>query len=164
MNIQLFLPSLGETETYGRLLGEHSRPGDVLLLTGDLGAGKTTLTRFIALGLDITNEYIISPSFSLMNQYFGRIPLYHIDCYRLHDEDDVEASGILDYIVADGLTVIEWPDRLGNLTPVDRLEIDLLSGREEERYVTMTAHGKGWQKRLTELRDSFPGSAEGEHE
>lgn len=159
MELKLSLNSLRETEKLGRILGGISREGDVILLSGTLGAGKTTLTRFIARGLGVPSDsYVTSPSFSLMNQYFGRIPLYHIDCYRLEDEDDVEASGLIDYIVAEGLTVVEWPDRLGSLIPDDRLEIILTAGDEEVRYATVTAHGKAWQKRLPEIdREFFAG-------
>lgn len=155
MKLELFLRSLVDSETFGRLIGESSCEGDVIFLSGTLGAGKTTLTGFIAQGLGIQDKYITSPSFSLMNQYFGRMPLYHIDCYRLEGEDDVEGSGIIDYIVADGLTVIEWPDRLGSLTPDNRLEINLNSGQNEERFVTLTAHGQGWQERLSALQRSL---------
>lgn len=162
MKLKLFLRTLGDAEKFGIILGENSLQGDVVLLTGTLGAGKTTLTRFIAKGLQVPSDsYITSPSFSLMNLYFGRMPLYHIDCYRLEGEDDVENSGIMDYIVADGLTVIEWPDRLGSLMPDDRLEIELTSGRNEERYVTVTAHGKEWQERLHVLKEKLLAAALG---
>jgi len=165
MKLKLFLRSLGDAEKFGMILGENSRQGDVILLTGTLGAGKTKLTQFIAKGLQVPSDsYITSPSFSLMNQYFGRMPLYHIDCYRLEGEDDVEDSGIIDYIVADGLTVIEWPERLGSLRPDDRLDIELTSGRNEERYVTVTAHGKGWQERFNVLKKKLFDAALGSGE
>lgn len=147
--------SLAETREFGLALGKSAQRGDVVFLRGDLGAGKTTLTQFIAEGLEVTDNYVTSPSFSLMNQYFGRLPLYHIDCYRLEDEDDVEGSGIIDYIVADGLTVIEWPDRLGSLTPEKRLDIVITSGLGEERTYNITAHGAGWEKMLRSLQDAF---------
>lgn len=162
MELKIFLRSLKDAEQLGLILGEISRERDVILLSGTLGSGKTTLTQFIARGLGVPSDsYITSPSFSLMNQYFGRIPLYHIDCYRLEDEDDVEASGLIDYIVADGLTVVEWPDRLGSLRPDDRLEIELTSGHDEERFVNIIAHGSAWRKRLTVLDREFSARAEG---
>jgi tRNA threonylcarbamoyladenosine biosynthesis protein TsaE len=147
------LRSLEDTEQLGRFLGEMSRPGDVILLSGTLGAGKTTLTQFIAKGLAVPGEwYVTSPSFNLLNEYPGRIPLYHMDCYRLEGEDDVEESGLVDYIAAGGLTVIEWPDRLGSLTPPDRLDIMMTSGENEERNVSLKAHGQKWRKRLRVLK------------
>ncbi len=150
--LNLILRSLVDSEHFGRILGKYSHQGDVILLAGTLGAGKTTLTQFIAKGLDVPAEsYVTSPSFSLMNQYFGRIPLYHMDCYRLEGEDDVEGSGLIDYIVADGLTVIEWPDRLGSLVPPDRLDIKIRCGGGEERYLSLVAHGEGWLKRLENI-------------
>ena len=154
--MNFILRSLSESRAFGRILGENSLTGDVILLIGTLGAGKTTLTRFIAEGLGIKDDYITSPSFSLMNRYSGRIPLYHIDCYRLEGEDDVEDSGLIDYIVADGLAVIEWPDRLGSLVPEDRLEIELTSGEGEQRFVSVTAHGREWQERMAKIQDIFP--------
>ena len=139
---------MAETDEFGRLLGRLSEAGDVILLFGDLGAGKTTLTQSIAAGLDVpTDDYVTSPSFSLMNKHNGRIPLYHMDCYRLEGEDDVEGSGLMDYIVADGLTVVEWPERLGSLTPEDRLDITitLVDGARE---LTLEPHGSAWKGRM----------------
>jgi len=154
--LKFLLRSLKDSEHFGRLLGQNSRRGDVILLSGTLGAGKTTLTQFIAKGLEVPEEsYVTSPSFSLMNQYFGRIPLYHIDCYRLAGEDDVEGAGLIDYMVADGLTVVEWPDRLGSFTPPDRLDIEIRCGENEERHVSLSAHGEGWQERLNVLQKTF---------
>lgn len=145
----IILQTLKDSENFGRILGENSRQGDVILLSGTLGAGKTTLTQFIAKGLEVPDKsYVTSPSFSLMNQYFGRIPLYHMDCYRLEGEDDVEESGLIDYIVADGLTVIEWPDRLGSLIPPDRLDIVLRCGEDGKRYVSLAPHGNRWRQRI----------------
>jgi len=146
--LKIILTSLDDTDTFGRMLGEIALPGDVILLEGDLGAGKTTLTQSIAAGLEVPEEsYVTSPSFSLMNQYFGRIPLYHIDCYRLEGEDDVEGSGLMDYIVADGLTVVEWPDRLGNLKPVERLDV-FIDSIGDTRVLSIHAYGNKWQDRL----------------
>src|SRR5210317_1033098 len=85
---EFVLHSLADTRTLGMVLADISEPGDVILLSGDLGAGKTTLAQFIAEGLQVPAEYYVtSPSFALMHEYPGRIPLYHIDCYRLEGED-----------------------------------------------------------------------------
>ena len=149
---QVILQSLDDTRKLGKMLGELSRPGDVILLTGSLGAGKTTLTQFIAEGINVPEEYYVtSPSFALMHEYPGRIPLYHLDCYRLADEDDVEESGLMDYIVADGLSVVEWPDRLGSMIPEERLNIDIHLADDSERIVEITPHGKSWQERIHEI-------------
>lgn len=151
--LELVLHNLRDTEALGLILGRCAQAGDVILLSGTLGAGKTTLTQFIAAGLDVPPEqYVISPSFSLMLDYPGRIRLYHIDCYRLTGEDDVEDSGLMDYIVADGVAVVEWPDRLGRLKPPDHLEIALSDTGGGARRVLVTPHGRQWLEREEELR------------
>ena len=153
--LALSLRSLSDTEALGRILGRYAQAGDVILLSGDLGAGKTTLTQSIAAGLDVPPEcYVISPSFSLLLEYPGRLPLYHLDCYRLSGEDDVEGSGLMDYIVADGVAVVEWPDRLGRLTPPAHLDIELRSAGAGARTVVLTAHGQPWRERMAVLRQA----------
>lgn len=149
---ELTLRSLEDTRKLGLWLGRISRRGDVILLTGQLGAGKTTLAQFIAEGLEVPPEYYVtSPSFSLVHEYPGRIPLYHIDCYRLAGEDDVEESGLMDYIVADGLTVVEWPDRLGSLVPAERLDMEIRLAGDDVRVVVITWHGKRWLERMEDV-------------
>jgi tRNA threonylcarbamoyladenosine biosynthesis protein TsaE len=151
--LELILHNLRDTEALGLILGRSVRAGDVMLLSGTLGAGKTTLTQFIAVGLEVPPEcYVISPSFSLMLEYPGRIPLYHIDCYRLTGEDDVEDSGLMDYIVADGMAVVEWPDRLGKLKPPEYLDIALGDAGGGARRVLVTPHGRQWLERFEKLR------------
>lgn len=150
--VKINLQKLDDTRRLGVILGRISRPGDVILLNGSLGAGKTTLTQFIAEGLDVPAEnYVTSPSFALMQEYPGRIPLYHIDCYRLEGEDDVEESGLMDYIVADGLSVVEWPERLGSLVPEERLDVDIRLADNDARIVECTPHGEGWQERIQDI-------------
>ncbi len=136
------LASLAETLKFGRLLGRQARPGDVFTLTGDLGAGKTTLTQAIGQGLEVPGScYITSPTFSLLHEYPGRLSLYHMDLYRLAGEEEMEELGFEDYIYGDGLTVIEWPDRLGGLMPEDRLDIELSIVSETARKVILMAYG-----------------------
>ena len=149
---KVILRTLDDTRSLGTVLGLISRLGDVILLTGDLGAGKTTLAQFIAEGLAVPAEYYVtSPSFALMHEYPGRITLYHIDCYRLSGEDDVEESGLMDYIVADGLTVVEWPDRLGNMVPAERLDIAISLAENDSRVVKITPYGECWQERMDDI-------------
>ena len=145
-----------ETAQVGKGLGLIAQPGDVILLDGDLGAGKTTLTQAIALGLSVSEEqYVTSPSFGLMHEYLGRIPLYHMDFYRLAGEDDIEGAGLMDYIGGPGLAVIEWPDRLGSLRPHDRLDVTLTILNETERRFVFTPRGAGWQARMEQLRTTL---------
>jgi tRNA threonylcarbamoyladenosine biosynthesis protein TsaE len=136
------LADLEQTLAFGYHIGTVVQAGDVILLTGDLGAGKTTLTQAIGRGLQVAARcYITSPTFSLLHEYPGRIPLYHMDLYRLAGEEEIEELGFEEYIYGQGLTVIEWPERLGELTPRNYLEIKLISPTPETRHVTLSAHG-----------------------
>jgi tRNA threonylcarbamoyladenosine biosynthesis protein TsaE len=141
-----------ETTHIGRVLGKSCLAGDVILLQGDLGAGKTTLTQSIAEGLEVSaGQYVTSPSFALMHEYNGRLPLYHMDFYRLSGEDDIEGAGLLEYIGSSGVAVIEWADRLGSLCPENRLAIDIKSTGETERLYTFSPYGSSWQHRLEKI-------------
>ncbi len=134
------------------MIGRTARPGDIITLTGNMGAGKTTLTQAIGLGLMVPEEhYITSPTFSLLHEYPGRIPLYHMDLYRLADEEEIEALGFEDYLYGDGLCVIEWPERLGSLMPEDRLNIDLSFVSENSRRANLTGHSDSWRERILAL-------------
>ena len=148
----LYLKNALATQRIGYRLGKIARNGDVILLHGDLGAGKTTLTQAIAVGLDVpAGQYITSPSFALMHEYPGRIPLYHMDFYRLSGEEDVEGTGLIDYVGGPGLTIIEWPGRLGSLQPEDRLDIELQSTGETKRTYIFRPHGSSWTIRIKQL-------------
>jgi tRNA threonylcarbamoyladenosine biosynthesis protein TsaE len=150
--IAIELLSMQHTKTLGDVLGAIVQPGDIITLAGSLGAGKTALTQAIGLGLGIDPRiYITSPTFSLLHEYKGRIPLYHMDLYRLGSESDIEALGLPEYFYGDGLTIIEWPERLGNLMPEERLHIDLLISGESSRTAKLTAHGEYWQKKVADI-------------
>jgi tRNA threonylcarbamoyladenosine biosynthesis protein TsaE len=151
--IRIALPDLAATAELGRRLGQLARSGDVILLHGGLGAGKTTLTQAIAAGLGLPpDQHVSSPSFALLHEYNGgRLPLFHLDLWRLAGEDDVEAAGLLEYIGGPGLTVIEWPERLGSLTPAQRLDVFLEAVSEQERVCSL----EGWGERAEELRNAL---------
>lgn len=144
------LPDPDATARLGHALGRTARAGDIILLSGDLGAGKTTLTQAIARGLGI-EERVTSPTFSLLHEYDeGRVPLYHFDLYRL-TEEDISAQAFPDYWEqGDGLAVLEWAERLGSLTPPDRLDIHL-EHAGEGRVATLTAHGDRARRWLAEI-------------
>ena len=134
------------------VLSKELKSGDVLLLYGPLGAGKTTLTQALARGLEVGEEqYVSSPSFALLHEYEGRLPIAHMDLYRLADEDDIEASGLAEYLEYDGVSIIEWPERLGDLMPESRLELVLEPIDAEIRHIGLRAQGEGWEKRLPAL-------------
>ena len=153
MKTTISLPNLDTTLALGRYLGETARPGEVITLAGTLGAGKTTLTQAIGQGLQVPEScYITSPTFSLLHEYPGRLPLYHLDLYRLSDETEIEDLGLLEYLYGKGLSVIEWPDRLGSLMPEERLHIELILLGETERLAEITGHGKAWQEKIAAMQ------------
>lgn len=131
------------------MLGQQARPGDIITLNGSLGAGKTALCQFIGQGLGVPEGcYITSPTFSIVHEYPGRIPFYHMDLYRLEYED-LEELGLEDYLYGKGLCVIEWPERMEDLMPRHRLHIDLTLNSETSRTATLTAIGT-FKDRLAE--------------
>ncbi|MFZ5773929.1 MAG: tRNA (adenosine(37)-N6)-threonylcarbamoyltransferase complex ATPase subunit type 1 TsaE [Thermodesulfobacteriota bacterium] len=157
----LELPDPSATEALGRWLGEHAQAGDIITLAGDLGAGKTTLTQAIGKGLLVAEEYYItSPTFAIIHEYPGRIPLYHLDLYRLADESEAEELGIEEYLYGEGLCVIEWPDRLGGLMPESRLHIELILLSPTARRATLHAIGPGWEERLAGMKAAFAAESE----
>ncbi|WP_303219280.1 tRNA (adenosine(37)-N6)-threonylcarbamoyltransferase complex ATPase subunit type 1 TsaE [Enterococcus asini] len=138
----MLLHNLEETEQFAKTIGQVAQPGDVLILSGDLGAGKTTLTKGIALGLGIT-QMIKSPTYTIIREYpGGRLPLYHMDIYRV--TGGAGDLGLEEYFEGEGLSVVEWGTLLEEDLPADYLELTLsqVSGAETERQVTLTAHGK----------------------
>lgn len=112
-SFSLIARTVDDTRQIGKELGGLVHPGAVICLVGDLGSGKTTFVQGLARGLDVPQEYYVtSPSYTLVNEYPGRLPLYHLDLYRLSDSEDVWDIGIEDILAARGVVAIEWPDRL----------------------------------------------------
>jgi tRNA threonylcarbamoyladenosine biosynthesis protein TsaE len=132
--------SPADTSALGRSLASVARPGDLLCLWGDLGAGKTHLAKAFGAGLGVTAT-ITSPSFVLMSEYEGRIPLFHVDLYRLADATEAIAGGLLDDRWSSGVTLIEWPDRMGGALPLERLDVTIGGAGDEPRDIEVTAHG-----------------------
>ena len=132
-------------------LASAARAGDVIALIGDLGAGKTQFAKGFALGLGITAT-VNSPSFVLMAEYPGRLPLFHLDLYRLADATDALASGLLDEREADGVTLIEWAERLGPAVPAARLEVRIDGTGEAPRTIALIASVVDLERYLEVLR------------
>lgn len=132
-----------DTETWGRTLGALLRPGDVIALIGDLGAGKTTLTQAIARGMGIASP-VTSPTFTLAHEYPGKIPLFHFDPYRLDAPEDLFGFGFEDYFERDGVIVVEWANKVMAALPDSRLELylELLPDRHETRRLSVAALGQ----------------------
>jgi|GEM_PF-430056 len=129
------LRSLEDTERFGRLLAKNAKPGTVFALSGDLGAGKTTLTQSIAKELGVS-EPVTSPTFTLIQEYRdGRLPLYHFDVYRLESEEELADIGCEEYFYGKGVSVVEWADKAGSLIPADAVRIDLAYGETETERV-----------------------------
>src|SRR5919108_1971884 len=131
-----------DTRAIGRRIGEAAGEGTVVALIGPLGAGKTQLAKGIADGLGV-RSVVNSPTFVLMNEHIGRLRLYHVDAYRLDDPEEALAAGLLDDRQADGITVIEWADRLDGWLPAERLEIELdaVAGRPTHRELRWRTRG-----------------------
>ncbi len=144
---EICLHTVVDTEKFGVVIGELAVPGDVICLEGDLGAGKTTLSQAIAKGLDVPETcYVTSPSFAILHEYQGRIPMYHMDFYRLHDALEVIDLGFEEYFYLDGITVIEWSMRAQEILPRHRLTLKLLLNEDQTRTVQCTQENGGTEK------------------
>lgn len=136
-----------ETKKLGIMIGRLCRPGDVIALDGDLGAGKTCLIQGLAEGLDVAKEsYVRSPTFTILNVHQGRIPLYHFDLYRLSDIDELEEIGYREYIYGDGVAALEWASNVEEAIPAECLGIVIKRTGEEEREIEITAAGNKYER------------------
>jgi tRNA threonylcarbamoyladenosine biosynthesis protein TsaE len=147
-----------QTVDLGRILGTLLEPGDLVCLYGDLGAGKTHFSYGIALGLEVRDAYVTSPTFTFVNEYQGRIPLYHIDLYRLTDPSELEGIGFEEYIESDGATVIEWAERAEDELPEESLSAYLSHVSENGREIGFFAEGERYEALLQELRTRIKGT------
>lgn len=140
--MQYVTHSASETRSLGEALSKGLRPGDVLVLLGNMGAGKSEFTRGIARGLGILGP-IASPTFTILQAYdSGRLPLYHFDWYRINDPEELYEIGVEDYLLGDGVAVVEWPDRAPELLPEAYLHISLSHGAgDDERIIEIIPVG-----------------------
>lgn len=133
--------SPSQTRAYGESLAHFLQAGDVLILEGDLGAGKSEFTRGIAKGLGISGP-VPSPSFTILNVYEdGRIPLYHFDWYRLRSSEELYEMGMDEYLLGDGIAVVEWPSQCPDAVPADCLRVIFQTIGEQEREITLVPAG-----------------------
>ena len=140
-----------ETQDFGARLGQLARPGDIFLLVGELGAGKTCLTQGIARGLDI-KEYAASPSFMLVRELYGRLPLYHMDFYRLDNLEEIADLGLDDYFYGQGVSVVEWAEKGLSLLPTEHLLIEMSYISDSKRRLKLKASGKRYRELIAELK------------
>ena len=153
--LKLITHNVEQTQKLGVSIGKLAEPGDIFLLVGELGAGKTCLTQGIAWGLNI-QEYTLSPSFVIMRELHGRLPLYHMDFYRLDNIAEISDLGLDDYLYGKGVCVIEWANKGLSVLPEDHLliKIDYLS--DNERNFVIEPKGERYVRMLAQLRDSVP--------
>lgn len=137
----LILSSPRETDSFGQTIGTVLRGGDVLALVGELGAGKTALVRGIVAGLGGSVAAVTSPTFMLVHEYQGRLPLIHLDLYRLRRAAEAEAIGLTTCFSDKTVTAIEWADRFPDLLPVDRLNVQLIHRTRTTRMARLEARG-----------------------
>jgi tRNA threonylcarbamoyladenosine biosynthesis protein TsaE len=140
------------TREVGRILGQHARPGDIFLLTGPLGAGKTCLTQGIAWGLGVEG-YARSPTFVIVTRYRGRLTLHHIDLFRIQDAQEAWDLGMEEYLSGEDVCVVEWADRASELFPPESAWIALEYGEgEDERVITINAPQAEYEGLLEALK------------
>jgi tRNA threonylcarbamoyladenosine biosynthesis protein TsaE len=144
---RILAPDPDATTELGRALATAAHPGDLICLWGELGAGKTHLAKAIGAGLGVTGT-INSPSFILMAEYAGRMPLFHLDLYRLGDAADVVAGGLIDDRQASGLTLVEWPDRMATILPAERLDVIIDGAGDDPRTITLRAGSPAFERYL----------------
>ncbi len=143
--------STDETLALAGSVGELLRPGDVVSLVGGLGAGKTVFARGVARALGVTDP-VVSPSFTIVREYEGRVPLVHIDVYRLDTIQELHDLGFEELVRDDAVTLVEWGDAIDALLPGDRLDVRLAAGDgDDERVVEVQGHGRSWRARAAEL-------------
>lgn len=143
--------SHNDTKKIGKAIGELLRSGDIICLTGDLGAGKTAFSSGLALGMGI-EEDIVSPTYTIVHEYQAHLPLYHFDVYRIEDVEEMYDLGYEDYFYGNGVTVIEWASLIEKIIPRENLWIDIKIGdSENHRRIYLDPKGARYQNLIEEL-------------
>jgi tRNA threonylcarbamoyladenosine biosynthesis protein TsaE len=143
--------STDETLALAGAVGELLRPGDVVSLVGGLGAGKTVFARGVARALGVT-EPVVSPSFTIVREYEGRLPLVHVDVYRIDRLQELHDLGFEELVRDDAVTLVEWGDVIDGMLPGERLDVRLAAGDgDDERVVKIEGRGRSWRARAAEL-------------
>jgi tRNA threonylcarbamoyladenosine biosynthesis protein TsaE len=127
-----------DTHELGRILGSQARPGDIFLLTGDLGAGKTTLTQGILWGMG-SDDYVRSPTFVLATEYDADMPLHHVDLYRIEGLDEMDELGLEELVEDGGVVVVEWAEKAAELFPAGRLQVNIERRADDSRRLAVTS-------------------------
>ena len=152
----MVIQSNGTSQTIrlGKKIGSRLRAGDVVALKGELGAGKTQFIKGLASGAGVgKSTYVSSPSFTLINEYPGKVPFYHIDLFRLDIQREAEGLGLEDYFHGEGITAIEWADKIPNLLPKELLRIELLYVGEHTRSFRFLGRGERPEELVKKISD-----------
>ncbi len=147
--------SEADTLRLGRIVARRLSPGDVVSLQGQLGAGKTRLVQSIAAELGCRNAFVVSPTFTLIHEYDGQLPVYHVDAYRLKSSDEFLDMGGGELLNGDGVCLIEWADRIGDLLPEDHLRIEIDVTGEHTRLFRCIASGPHSMRCVEAVRDAL---------
>jgi tRNA threonylcarbamoyladenosine biosynthesis protein TsaE len=155
--LTLRAPRAGDTHDIGEALGRLLQPRDAVILTGELGAGKTTFTQGVARGAGVT-EHVSSPTFVLVKEYVGRVTIAHVDVYRLTRVQDVVDLALDEIGDGEAVLLVEWGDAIEELLPEDRLRVELVGedpeAIDDTRRIRIEAAGPGWQERLPVLGEA----------
>ncbi|HHY39004.1 MAG TPA: tRNA (adenosine(37)-N6)-threonylcarbamoyltransferase complex ATPase subunit type 1 TsaE [Clostridia bacterium] len=146
-----------ETQSFGRLLGSLLAHGDFVALIGELGAGKTCLAQGIISGLGVTSR-VVSPSFNLIREYEGRLPVFHIDVYRLDDSRDMLDLDYEEYFYGSGVSIVEWADRIRDLLPAEHLEIRMWWDADHDpntRWIEVKPNGRRYKEIVKALKERW---------
>lgn len=153
--MQLETKSAAETKRVGRRIGKALRQGDLIVLFGELGSGKTCLTQGIAMGLEIKEDCVSSPSFVIIKEYQGRLPLYHIDFFRLQTTREIESTGYDECIRGEGVTVIEWAEKIEDALSGKYFRIELTVSGKNKRHILFKPVGGYYEKIAREVYEDF---------
>jgi tRNA threonylcarbamoyladenosine biosynthesis protein TsaE len=154
MPVQITTGSPEETERLGTVIGSLLLPGSFLALRGDLGGGKTCLTRGVVAALAPLSAHLVaSPTYAIMNCYPGDIPVYHFDFYRLAGDDDIVELGFEEFFYGDGVCIAEWSERLHELLPADVLIMQFDHAGDDQRLIAITASGQKSETVLKQLAE-----------
>ncbi len=142
-----------ETLALGVRIGKLLKKGNLAALSGEFGAGKTTLIKGIAKGLGVKDtRYVNSPSFVILKEYKGKVPVYHFDIHRLDKSSELDTTGYEDYFYGDGVTLIEWGDKIISLLPNEYLDIHIRMDQKDKRSIALTGVGENYKKLVEKIK------------
>jgi tRNA threonylcarbamoyladenosine biosynthesis protein TsaE len=149
--MDLISRSASSTFNIGKTIARYLDRADIICLFGGLGSGKTVLSKGIGFGLGVKTERVISPTFVLIRQYKGRLPVYHFDLYRINSQEDILGLGYEEFFYDQAVTIIEWADRLKFLLPEEFLKVELLVKGTNKRLLKFSAKGRRYKSLLEKI-------------